>query len=155
MKKKAKKILSIVLGVIAGLIVCIVIFVHLFGNSLLRTGIESAASKTLGVGVTLDDIDLSILGGSVSLQNLVVDNPPEYEHKKLLEVGGARIDVGVGSLLKDTVNIEEIMFDGVNVVIEQKGVTSNNLQDVINTVTKSDAEEKPDVEEEQLHFFSY
>ena len=147
MKKKAKKILRIVLGVIVVLIVCVVIFVHLFGNSLLRTGIESAASKTLGVGVTLEGIDISILGGSVSLQNLVVDNPPGYQHEKLLEVGSARIDVSIGSLLKDTVNIEEIMFDGVNVVIEQKGITSNNLQDVINSIPKSEAEEKPDAGE--------
>ncbi|MFC1739496.1 hypothetical protein ACFL1G_10690, partial [Planctomycetota bacterium] len=32
-------------------------------------------------------------------------------------------------------------------VIEQKGVTSNNLQDVINAIPKSDAEEKPTAEE--------
>ena len=97
--KSVRKILSIVLGVIVVLIVCIVVLVHLFGNSALKRGIETAASKTLSVGVSIDDMDFSILGGSVGFQNLVVDNPPGYEYDKLLEVGNARIAVSIGSLL--------------------------------------------------------
>ncbi|MHC4360800.1 MAG: hypothetical protein ACYSTN_08445, partial [Planctomycetota bacterium] len=81
--------------------------------------------------------------GRVSFQNLVIDNPPGYEHDKLLEVANARIAVGIGSLLKDTVNIKEIMFDGVNVVLEQKGLTGNNLQDIIKAIPKSEDEPKP------------
>lgn len=138
--KSVRKILSIVLGVIVVLIVCIVVLVHLFGNSALKRGIETAASKTLSVGVSIDDMDFSILGGSVGFQNLVVDNPPGYTHDKLLEVGNARIAVSIGSLLKDTINIKEIMFDGVNVVLEQKDLINNNLQDIIKALPESQAE---------------
>jgi len=138
--KNARKILRIVLLVIIVLVVSIVVLIHLFGNSALKAGIETAASKTLSVGVTIDDVDFSILGGSIGFQGLVIDNPPGYQHDKLLEVGNARIAVSIGSLLKDTVNIKEIMFDGVNVVLEQKGVTSNNLQDIIKALPKGDAE---------------
>ena len=138
--KNARKILRIVLLVIIVLVVSIVVLIHLFGNSALKAGIETAASKTLSVGVSIDDMDFSILGGRVGFQNLVVDNPPGYEHDKLLEVGNARIAVSIGSLLSDTVNIKEIMFDGVNVVIEQKGITSNNLQDIIKALPKGEAE---------------
>ena len=70
-------------------------------------------------------------------QNLIIDNPPGYQHDKLLEVGKARIAVGIGSLLKDRVNIKEIKFDGINVVIEQKGI-SNNLNDIIKALPKGD-----------------
>jgi len=137
--KKAHKILRVVLLVIVVLVVSVVALIHLFGNSALKAGIETAASKTLSVGVSIDDMDFSILGGKVSFQGLVIDNPPGYQHDKLLEVGNARIAVSIGSLLKDTVNIKEIMFDGVNVVIEQKGL-SNNLQDIIKTLPKGEAE---------------
>jgi hypothetical protein len=146
--KKAHKILHVVLLVIVVLVIFVVALIHLFGNSALKAGIETAASKTLNVGVSIDDMDFSILGGKVSFQGLVIDNPPGYQHDKLLEVGNARIAVSIGSLLKDTVNIKEIMFDGVNVVLEQKGVTSNNLQDIIKTLPRGevepqDATEKP------------
>ena len=138
--KNARKILRIVLLGIVVLVVVIVVVIKLFGNIALKTGIETAASKTLNVGVSIDDMDFSILGGSVGFQNLVIDNPPGYKHDKLLEVGNARIAVGIGSLLKDTVNIKEIMFDDVNVVLEQKGVTGNNLQDIIKAIPKAEAE---------------
>jgi len=151
--KNARKILRIVLLVIIVLVVSIVILIHLFGNSALKAGIETAASKTLSVGVKIDDMDFSILGGKVSFQGLVIDNPPGYQHDKLLEVGNARIAVSIGSLLKDTVNIKEIMFDGVNVTLEQKGVTSNNLQDIIKALPKAEAEpeEKTDKPAKKLH----
>jgi len=140
--KKVHKILRIVLLVIIVLVASVVVLIHVLGNSALKTAIETAASKTLSVGVSIDDMEFSILGGSVSFQNLVIDNPPGYQHDKLLEVGNARIVVSIGSLLKDTVNIKEIMFDNVNIVIEQKGITSNNLQDIIKALPKS--EPKPD-----------
>lgn len=138
--KKSLKIMRIIVLVVLILIVSVVVLIHLFGNSVLKRGIETSASRTLGVGVSIDDMDFSILGGSVGFQNLVVDNPPDYQHDKLLEVGDARIAVSIGSLLKDTVNIKEIMFDGVNVVIEQKG-TTNNFQDIIKTLPKAEETE--------------
>ena len=153
--KNARKILRIVLLGIVVLVVVIVVVIKLFGNIALKTGIETAASNTLNVGVSIDDMDFSILGGRVGFQNLVIDNPPGYKHEKLLEVGNARIAVGIGSLLKDTVNIKEIMFDNVNVVLEQKGVTGNNLQDIIKAIPKSEAEaevkEKEDKPAKKLH----
>ena len=139
--KSIRKILRIVLLTIVALIVCIVVLIHFFGNSLLKTGIETAASNTLSVAVNIDDMDFSILGAKVGFQGLVIDNPPGYKHEKLLEVADARIAVSTRSLLKDTINIKEIMLDGVNVVLEQKGVTSNNLQDIIKAIPKSEEPE--------------
>ncbi len=139
--KTVRKILRIVLLAIVALIVCIVVLIHFFGNSLLKTGIETAASKTLSVPVNIDDMDFSILGAKVGFQGLIIDNPPGYKHEKLLEVGNARIAVSTGSLLKDTVNIKEITLDNVNVVLEQRGVTSNNLQDIIKAIPKSEEPE--------------
>ena len=139
--KSVRKILRFFLLVIVVLIVGIAVLIHFFGNSLLKTGIETAASKTLSVPVNIDDMDFSILGAKVGFQGLVIDNPPGYKHEKLLEVGDACIAVSTGSLLKDTVNIKEIMLDNVNVVLEQRGVTSNNLQDIIKAIPKSEEPE--------------
>ena len=138
--KKTHKILRIVLLVVIILVVSIVVLINIFGNTALKVGIETAASKTLDVGVSIDKMNFSILGGSVGFEGLVVDNPPGYKFDKLLEVGNAKIVVSIKSLLTDTVDIKEIMFDGVNVVIEQRGVTSNNLKDIINSLPESKPE---------------
>jgi hypothetical protein len=150
--KSVRKILRIVLLAIVALIICIVVLIHFFGNSLLKTGIETAATKTLSVPVNIDDMDFSILGAKVGFQGLVIDNPPGYKHEKLLEVGDARIAVSTGSLLKDTVNIKEITLDNVNVVLEQKDIRGNNLQDIIKAIPKSEeAEDETKKEGKKLH----
>ena len=117
----------------AGLILIIlaVVAVNLFVDYAVRVGIETAATKTLNVGVSVSNVDLSILGGKLALQNLLINNPPGYQHDKLLQLKNAEIEVDVKSLLSDVVNIKEIKLDGVNVVLEQRGISGNNLQDVI------------------------
>jgi hypothetical protein len=132
--KKPLKILRIVLLAILILVVAGVVVITLFAGQAVKTGIEKAASKTLNVGVSIDDVDMSILGGKVGLQNLKIDNPPGYQHDKLLQLQNAKIEVDIRSLLSDTVNIREIELDGMNVVLEQKGVSSNNIQDVIKSI---------------------
>ncbi|MHC4220857.1 MAG: DUF748 domain-containing protein [Planctomycetota bacterium] len=147
--KSKQKLIRTILGVTLILIACIVILVNFFGNSIIKTGIETVATKTLTVPVNIDDMDLSILGGKISFENLIIDNPQGYKHDKLLKVGDARIAVNIGSLLTDTVSIEEIMFDGVEVVIEQKGLTGNNLQDIINALPKGEKEPEEKTEKPQ------
>ena len=152
---KKNKVLKKVLLVILVLIVLVVIMIYSFGNQMLKAGIEEAGNKTLNVGVAIDDVDLSILGGKVELEGIVIDNPPGYEHDKLLKIGDTRIAVSMGSLLSDTVNIKEVIFDGIDVVVEQKGL-SNNLQEVINSIPNSDkkSESQTDKPGKKLHIDS-
>jgi len=53
----------------------------------------------------------------------------------------ARIAVDVGSLLSDTVKIREIRLDGMEMVLEQRGVSSNNLQDIIKSLPARDTQQ--------------
>jgi hypothetical protein len=132
--KPPLKIVYGVAGAILILVILTVTLVHLFGNRALKAGIEAAATKTLNVKVAIDDVDLSIMGGKLGLQNLVIGNPPGYQHEKMLELKDAEIAVDIKSLLSDVVNIREIKLDGVNVVLEQRGISSNNIQDVIKSI---------------------
>jgi len=135
--KTPLKIVYGILFVIIVLVIVAVALVHLFGNQALKTGIETAATKTLNVAVTVSDVDLSILGGKLSLQNLVINNPPNYQHTKLLELKDAKIAVNIKSLLSDEVKIREIRLDGANVFLEQKGL-SNNINEVIKAIPSKD-----------------
>jgi hypothetical protein len=138
-----KKVLVTVLTAILIVVVVVAVLVNIFGDRALKVGIETAATKILGVGVTVKEVSLSLLSGTLDLNGLVISNPPGYEHPNLLELGNVHVDVGVRSLLSDTVNIEDITLDGVVVVIEQKGLT-NNLNVVLASLpTGVKKEEKP------------
>ena len=129
--KKTLKALRVILLAILILVAVAVVAVNLFADYAVRVGIETAATKTLNVGVSVSNVDLSIMGGKLALQNLLINNPPGYQHDKLLELKNAEIEIDVKSLLSDVVKIREIKLDGVNVVLEQRGISGNNLQDVI------------------------
>ena len=130
----------LVFGAALILVVVTVLAVNLFADRAVRVGIESSATKTLNVGVSVSNVDLSIMGGELALQNLLINNPPGYQHDKLLELKNAEIEIDVKSLLSDVVNIREIKLDGVDVIIEQRDVSSNNLQDVITSIRSASKE---------------
>ena len=129
--KKLRKTLSIVLSAIVILFVIIAVAVSLFANNALGVAIETAATKALNVGVSVSEVDLSILRGGLGIENLVINNPPGYQHDTLLELTKGGVTVNARSLLSDVVNIKDVTLDGVNVVLEQRGVSGNNLQDII------------------------
>ena len=144
--KKTLKVLRTVVIVVLVLILVVSIAIQLFAGAALKIGIEAGATKALNVGVTLGDADLSILAGRVELQDLVINNPPGYKHENLLELKHGKINVDIGSLMSDTIKIEEIRFDGIDVVLEQKGISGNNIQDIINALPKADEKPRPEPE---------
>jgi len=150
--KKTLKALRIILLAILILIVVAVVAVNLFADRAVRLGIETAATKTLNVAVTVSNVDLSIMSGKLALQNLLINNPPGYQHDKLLDLKNAEIEVDVKSLLSDVVNIREIKLDGMDVVLEQRGISGNNLQDVIKAISGGTKDKgEPETSGKKLH----
>ncbi|MHC4575310.1 MAG: AsmA family protein [Planctomycetota bacterium] len=139
--KKSFRALRSVLVVVVVLIVVVALAVGLFADRAVKAGIEAGGKKALNVGVSVGDVDLSIMGGRIGFQNLSIDNPPGYQHDKLLELRDGRIAVDIGSLLSDTVKIREIRLDGMDMVLEQRGVSGNNLQDIIKSIPTKDTPE--------------
>lgn len=146
-----KRVIGTIFTIIVVLIVAVAVLVHLFGDRALKAGVEVGATNALNVDVTVDDVSLSILGGRLSLENLVVSNPPGYEHPNLLELGKGDVAVNIRSLMSDTVNIESIKFDGITLVIEQKDlIRTNNLQEILKSLPSGDDEAEPAQETEPV-----
>jgi hypothetical protein len=135
--KKPLKILRTILIVVVAVIIVAAIAINIFVERALKMGVEIAATKTLNVGVSVGKIDLSIIQGKLGIHNLLIDNPPGYQHKRLLELKNGQVQVSIKSLLSDTVNIKQLKLDGVHVVMEQRGISGNNLQDVIKAIPAS------------------
>lgn len=124
---KSIKWIAVVVGV---LIVAGVIAVNFFADSAVRVAVETAGTKALSVGVEVDRAALSIMSGSLDLQDVTVANPPGYQGDTLLTLHQGDVQVETRSLLTDEIQIKRIQLDGMDVMVEQKGL-SNNLQDVI------------------------
>ncbi|UCE98951.1 MAG: AsmA family protein [Planctomycetota bacterium] len=132
--KKALQVVRVILLAIVILVVVVVVAINIFAERALKMSIEAAATKTLNVGVSVGNIDLSIMGGKLGISNLLISNPPGYQHDRLLELKDAQIEVNVRSLLGDTVNIKQLKLDGLRIVLEQRGISGNNFEDVIKTI---------------------
>ena len=141
--KKLRKMLIALLGAVVILLAIVVVLINLFADRAVKIGIETAATKALNVGVSVDDVKLSIMAGKLTLGNLVINNPPGYQYDKLLQLQNAKIAVDIKSLLSDTVNIKEIKLDGAQVVLEQRGVSGNNIQDIIKSMPSSPKTQEP------------
>jgi hypothetical protein len=143
--KTKKVILNYVVLPLVILLVVLVVAFFLVGNSLIKTGIEAAATQTLGVPVTVKSINLSILRGRVAIKGLVVKNPSGYANDTLLELGEGVVNLNIGSLMSDTVKIKLIKLDGTKLTMEQKGLT-NNLKEILDRLPKEEKEAAPKTE---------
>jgi hypothetical protein len=73
-----------------------------------------------------------------------VDNPEGYSHPRLLNMNNAFVEASLGSLMSDTVHVRQIRLDGIELFIEQKGMTTN-LQQIMKSMPAS---EQPDQQKE-------
>lgn len=143
-KGKLKKIIRIAIVTLLVILIIGILIFKLYGNQLLRTAIVTGAQKALQVDVRLDSIDLKVVAGKVDLQNMEIDNPEGYNHPTFLKLGHAYMDLDVASLTSDTINMNMVQLENINLVIEQKGKT-NNLKEILNNLPKSETtESKPE-----------
>ena len=137
--RKLLKSLKLVVVIVLVLALVAIVGVNLFADSAVRVAVETAGTRALSVAVDLDAANLSFLGGALSLHDLTVANPPGYQHDTLLKLRQGDVQVEVKTLLRDDVQIKDIQLDGMDLVIEQKGL-GNNLQDVIKAAQRGEAE---------------
>ncbi|UCC99325.1 MAG: AsmA family protein [Phycisphaerales bacterium] len=151
--RKRLKILYIVFSVLVIGVVGVLTGVSLFADGALRVAIESAGTKALNVGVSVSDVDLSVLRGRLGVRDLKINNPPGYQHEKLLELSEAGITLDVGTVLDDVINVKDIRLDGVTVILEQRGVSGNNLQDIMKSLPAGQ-KQTSEAEGKKLHIDS-
>jgi hypothetical protein len=142
MKNSGKILKKVLIGLGIAIVVLIIAFIF-FGDMALTKGVKLGATKALGVNVEVGLVHLGILRGKVLVSDLAVDNPAGYSNKTLLKLKGCSVKADMTSLLSDTVKIDEIKLDGIDVDIEQKGL-GTNLQDLLNNMkAQAPPAEKP------------
>ena len=127
MHKKLRKALVYVMLLVLVLVVAVWFSI----DGILRSQIQSRATAALGTQTTLADANLNILGGSLTLQGMTVNNLKGYPAPHLLTMQSCKAQVSLHSLLTKTVVIKLITVTGLYISMDQNGL-SNNLMAEIN-----------------------
>ena len=89
-----RRTLLIVLGSIVALILLIVLCIPLFLNAdAFRTRIETALTTSLGRKVTLGNLDLSVLTGSLVAENASIADDPAFSNQPFLQASKVKIGI--------------------------------------------------------------
>jgi len=126
-KKIAFTVLLVVIAVCAGGVLWI--------DLIAKAGVETASTYALGVDTTLDGMHVGILSGKVGMSGLDVANPTGFESTNLLRLGRGNVEVSLGSLMEETVEIPELSFSDVQLNLERRGGKSN-YQTVLDNLQK-------------------
>ncbi|MYC26491.1 MAG: hypothetical protein F4X63_00640 [Nitrospira sp. SB0662_bin_26] len=138
--------------VLVGLIgLLALMFVSLSLNALVKGGIETMGPRILGVPVTVEDVDVTLLSGTrmhAGLTGLVVNNPEGYETAFAVSLPEIRIQVDWNSLLTDTVIVEEVLIVKPAVTFEWS-LRGSNLDTIHENVKRNTGSGSDDDDQEK------
>ncbi len=118
------RLVSLLIGTVV-LIVLLFLGAGLALNRIVKTGIEKVGPLVVGVPLTLDDVDISLLGGSFALQGFEVGNPEGFDSPRAAHVGRMRVDAELRTLLSDVVVIPLVEVARPELTVEFSGGTTN------------------------------
>ncbi|MCL6417056.1 hypothetical protein MIB92_15450 [Aestuariirhabdus sp. Z084] len=134
------KLVKIALGVVVAMIavIALVAFLGLQNiNEIIKVAVETAGPKVTGTPVVLNKVELSLTEGRGDLFGLQIDNPAGYQSDYAFSMGQVALQVEPASLAGDVIVINEVLVDGAKLIAEQKDLTHNNIQDILNHVKKA------------------
>lgn len=119
-------------------------------DSIAKIGIEKGASYALGVDTSVENVGISLLDGTMTIENMTLDNPKGFSFKTPHLIQLDRFDLGLQSstLLKETIQIRQFKIDGLDINIEE-GKTGNNFSKVLEYVKEKFKSDKAPGEEDK------
>jgi hypothetical protein len=125
-----KKIIIWIFSIVAILVVVALAVAFFSLNSLVKKGVETYGPKITGVDVRLDAAEISPFSGSGRLVKFFVGNPSGYKSASAFEVADAKLGVQIGSVLSDTIVVNEINIQSPEITLEGT-LDANNLGTIL------------------------
>lgn len=119
-----KLMLRIGIGVIVILLVAVLVGVLLI-DGIARRAVEQNSSQALGVSTNLDHASVGIRAQRFSMSGLNIGNPDGFDTPHFLLLDDGHVDVALGTLRKETVELPTLYLEGININLEQKEGRSN------------------------------
>lgn len=143
-KKKFRKLLLKIFLWFTGSIITLLILILIFINPLVRFAVTTIGSAVTGTEITLDEFDLSLLKGKITLNNFRIANPAGFKQQPMLELGHFHAAWDNSSLLTDNIFVENIKLDKLHITAE---VNKNGLLNFLAMLPSADKVQTPEAEE--------
>ncbi len=131
-----KIILWLVIGVLA-LIVVGVIVVGFSLDKIVKTGLETVGPKMTQTKLTVDSVNLSLLGGSAGINGLVLGNPDGFKTTQAISVGKAAVSIVPRSIMADKIIIHSVEVRAAEITFEGNPFGANNLKKIMDNVNET------------------
>lgn len=119
-----------------GILVTAFLVVTLSLDYLVKSEIESMGTEMTQTSVTVDNVSVSPFSGSGTIEGLKVKNPDGFESEYAIVIQNFDISIDLGSILTDTLVINEILIGEPDFSVIQK-VPENNLRMLMNNMNES------------------
>ncbi len=123
-----KKKLLIAGGVLAGLVVVGLLIVYFTLNSIVRSTVETQATRNLKVKTTLGAASVAPFSGDVAMSDLRIASPEGFTAPEIFTLGNVAVNVSYSELFGAPVKVASISIDRPKLVIEQAGGKFNFLE---------------------------
>lgn len=120
-----KKLLKVLIGVGVVLTVLLVMLA-LFAGHIVKSAVNTAGPKVLGVPISLKGVNVSLLSGSFGLDELVIGNPEGFKTPEAIRVNKVKVDVKMASLFSRVLVIDRIYVSEPEITYEV-GLNGSNI----------------------------
>ncbi len=108
---------------IGALLVGIVVLLGVIGfiaiNKITKAGIEQGGTYAMGVDTKLKSVNIGLFSGSMSMDGLSIDNPEGFKAEHFFSLGDGEVQVGLGSLMDDTVEVPVLKLNDIDLALEK------------------------------------
>ncbi|HRR33635.1 MAG TPA: AsmA family protein [Kiritimatiellia bacterium] len=147
MKKLGKILMWVVIAVVALLVVAVLTLPMTIGP-IVKTAASVGGPKALGVPVSVGDVKLNPLAGSLTVSQVKVGNPQGYSDKDAFAVDYVEVGLNMRSLMSDTIVVRKIQIDAPAISYESKDGKSN-FDAMMANAKKASEEEKKQTDKEK------
>ncbi len=129
------KLLKSVLIVLAALVLVAILLLNVL-DSVAAAALTKSVQKVGEVDCQVEEVNISILGGSVGVRDLKIANPKGYPEVSMFSLHRADVQVSVRSLMGQPVHIKKLEIIKPRIRVEA-GVGGSNIKVFLDTVKKN------------------
>jgi hypothetical protein len=114
--------------------------VYFFGAGWVTQAVETIGPKVTQTSVRLDNVDLSLLSASGTLQGLYIGNPEGYKEENIFSLNQIDVEIEPKSLLSDEIVVKKIHIRSPGMSYEKtlRGSNLNSLLAKVESFGRSD-----------------
>ena len=140
-----------IIGIIVVILIIALFAIILNLGKIVKTGINTVVPQVTKCEAHVEDVNFNVFGGKFEIKNLVIKNPEGYKTDQAFSLGHIFVNVKMGSLMSDVIEIDQVLIDAPEITYEV-GLGNSNLNTIlenVNSALPSSDEEKKEEKEEK------